>query len=228
MEKAADATARGVDSAYEAAEEPGVTDSELAAAIGYGLRANADSSAAMDVIISTGRRGGVPHSSFRDVPLADGTTFIEFAGTHHRYHAPVMLTVARRLDDVARRLERLSQTILEVLLREITPGRRASDVAGAVKAELRLDRRDIFHFNFGYAIGLAHPPGWLDGAPFSIVAENEATLEPGMAFHIPASMRSFARCGVGLSHAIVLDTTGPRVLTGGEQPKIRVIGTNEP
>jgi Xaa-Pro aminopeptidase len=95
-------------------------------------------------------------------------------------------------------------------------------VATAVRAKFRLEKGDIFHFNFGYAIGLAHPPGWLDGAPFSIVAENHEPLEEGMAFHIPGSLRSFARGGVGLSHTIVLERDGPRVLTGGERPAIRV------
>ena len=216
VERAARLTRRGAEAAVEAAGAPGVTDSTLAASIGEALRAGADSSAAMDVIVATGARGGVPHSTFIDLPLDNGTTFVEFAGTHQRYHAPLMVTVARQIDDEARRLERLSQTMLAAVLREVRPGRAASDVAAAVRHELVLDDRDIFHFNFGYAIGLAHPPGWLDGAPFSIVAENEAELLPGMAFHIPASFRSFARRGVGLSHTILLEGRGPRLLTGAE------------
>jgi len=222
MDLAAEATRRGVEAAYVASEREGVTDSQLAAEIGEALRGEADSSAAMDVIVATGPRGGVPHSSFRDIPLSSGPTFIEFAGTHHRYHAPVMVTVARRVDDLARRLEEISQTILATVLETAAPGKAACEVARAVEAKINLEDRDIFHFNFGYAIGLAHPPGWLDGAPFSMVVDNQAVLEEGMAFHIPASLRSFARCGVGLSHATVLEAAGARVLTGDPEPAIRV------
>ena len=224
MERAAEVTKRGVEAALDAARRSDATDSQLAAAIGSALRANADSSAAMDVIVATGARGGVPHSTFNDLPLAGGTTFIEFAGTDHRYHAPVMLTVAREVDSVARRLERTAQTMLAAVLREIQPGRVAGDVAREVRSELTFESRDIFHFNFGYSIGLAHPPGWFDGAPFSIVEENERPLESGMAFHVPGSLRSFGRCGVGLSHAILLEDDGARVVTGGSHPHIHVLG----
>ena len=225
MHKAAEVTAQGVAAAHDVAERQGLTDSSLAAEIGAALRREADSSAAMDVIVATGSRGGVPHSTFRNVPLSVGTTFVEFAGTYRRYHAPVMVTLAREVGPLERRLEDISQRILSAVLEEARPGRRASEVAHAVRAEFELEDRDIFHFNFGYAIGLAHPPGWLDGAPFSLVAENEARLEEGMAFHVPGSLRSFARSGVGLSHSIILRADGPRVLTGENEPSIHVVGS---
>lgn len=219
MERAAAITQRGVDAALDAFAD-GVTDSQLGARIGQALRAHADSSAAMDVIIATGPRGGVPHSSFQNLPLSNDLTFVEFAGTDRRYHAPVMMTLANRVDDEGRRLEALAQKMLSTLLQEVRPGRSAGEVAEAVTAELDLRERDIFHFNFGYAIGLAHPPSWLDGFPFSIVRGNSSPIEAGMAFHLPASFRSFARRGVGLSHALVVEADGPRVLTGAE-PRIR-------
>lgn len=222
MDRAAEATARGAAAAKEGFAEPGITDSRLAARIGEALRAEADSSAAMDVIVATGRRGGVPHSSFRDIPLSDGTTFVEFSGTHHRYHAPLMVTLARQIDERARRLETLAQMMLETVTSEARPGMRAADLARLVQARIELADEDIFHFNYGYAIGLAHPPGWLDGAPFSLIVENESILEAGMAFHLPGSFRSFGYGGVGLSHAIVLEPGGARVLTGAGQAAIHV------
>ena len=77
--------------------------------------------AAMDVIIATGS-SGVPHSTFRKLPLADSTTFVEFSGTHKRYHAPLMVTLAREVGETAKRLERLAQTTLETILAEVRPG----------------------------------------------------------------------------------------------------------
>jgi Xaa-Pro dipeptidase len=207
--------AAGVQAAVKA-YAPGATDSALAGAVERALCEHSESSAATRAIVATGRRGGITHSTFDQVALDGGTTFVEFAGTWQRYHTPVMITLAAgELDPTEARLERLAQTTLTAVLREARPGRTASDVAAVVTDELgELTDADIFHFNFGYAVGLAHPPGWMDGVPFSIVAENERPLEPGMAFHVPASFRCFGRAAVGLSHTIVLDDEGARPLTG--------------
>jgi Xaa-Pro dipeptidase len=216
MERAAEVTAAGVEAASRAVAVPGATDSAVAGAIEQALAERSESSAATRAIVATGRRGGITHSTYDDVALGGGTTFTEFAGTWQRYHAPIMATFAREeLTDTEARLERLAQATLAAVLREARPGRPASEVAVEVTRELdELTDADIFHFNFGYAMGLAHPPGWMDGAPFNIMAENHQLLEPGMAFHVPASFRCFGKAAVGLSHTIVIDDLRARPLTG--------------
>ncbi len=224
MERAAVVTEEGAAAAIMAAAEPDATDSSVAAAIAQALHRNADSSAAMDVIVATGRRAGVTHSSFSATPLARGATFTEFSGTHRRYHAPLMVTVSRGpLDKNELRLEGLARTMLAAVVSEARPGRSASEVADAVLMQLgELSPRDIFHFNCGYTIGLAHPPGWMDGAPFGIVRDNHEQLQTGMAFHVPASFRTFGLGGVGLSHTILLEDGGARILTGSD-PRVSVV-----
>jgi Xaa-Pro dipeptidase len=85
-----------------------------------------------------------------------------------------------------------------------------------------LEDEIIFHYNFGYPVGVAHPPTWMDGAPFYITTGNHSPLEEGMVFHVPASFRAFGTAGVGLSHTFVVEKDGTRVLTHGKAEVIDV------
>ncbi|MEN3284550.1 MAG: Xaa-Pro dipeptidase [Solirubrobacteraceae bacterium] len=224
MERAADTSERAVTAALAAAAENSATDSTVAAAIYAALAAHANSAAAMAPVVATGVRASVWHSSWANVPLAKETTLLEFAGTCDRYHAPVMVTVARRPpNELETRLEGHAQTVLTGILEEARPGRIAGDVADAVAARVGvLDPFDVFHWNFGYTTGLAHPPSWVDGADWSIVSANHEKLQAGMVFHVAASFRNVACAAVGLSHTIVLEGDGARVLTG-KNPRIVVL-----
>lgn len=216
LEQAAEITQRGLDAAVLAAGRVGATDSSVAAAIFAALVDGANSSSAVTPIVATGMRGGVWHSTWKNVPLGESVTLLEFAGTCDRYHAPVMATVATREPDaLERRLEGLAQAALAGMLAEVRPGRVAGEAAQAAAAHVgELEPDDMYHWNFGYTTGLGHPPTWADGADWSILAGNEEVLQAGMVFHSVASMRNFGRVAVGLSHTILLEEGGPRVLTG--------------
>ncbi|WP_245607036.1 M24 family metallopeptidase [Pseudonocardia spinosispora] len=216
VEKAATVTQLGVDAAVAAARDGG-TDAQIGAAITYALIAGANSKSAWGPVVATGERGGIAHSTWRNGPLLADVTFIEFAGTHYRYHAPVMRTLGHgELSPKARRLESLAQTALATVLENAAPGVTVSDVAEAAIREIGPLRDDeVFHHMFGYPIGLAHPPHWMDGAPFYISTSNHEPFETGMTFHMPGSMRSFGRRGVGLSQTFTLVEGGTRVLTHG-------------
>lgn len=218
VERAAATTQAGVAAAVAAARRPGVTDSAVAGAVADALFADADSPSAWGPVVATGDRGGIPHSSWVGRPLADGTTtFLEFAGAHRRYHAPVMRTLAlgepgpREL-----RLADLAATALAAVLGNARAGVPCSQVAERAAAALGpLPDDVVFHHLFGYPVGLAHKPHWMDGMPFHIAMGNDEPLRAGMVFHVPASFRSFGRCGVGLSQTFVVEETGTRVLTHG-------------
>lgn len=216
VEQAAVHTQWGVDAAIEAATVEGTTDSALAAAIAAALRREANSVSAWGPTVATGARAGVPHSTSAAVPLADAT-FIEFSGAHHRYHAPVMRTLCRGEPAVeVRKLGELAGAALDAVLAAARPGVPCADVARqALAAVGPLPEGVVFHELFGYPVGLAHPPHWMDGAPFSITVDNQEPLEAGMVFHMPGSFRSFGEAGVGLSQTFVVEQSGTRVLTHG-------------
>ena len=225
LEAAAEITHRG-DAAAVAALRSGVrTDSELATAIRTALTEGADSRAPFDVVVATGMWGGIPHSTWANRPIERGTsTFLEYSGASGRYCAPVMRTVT--VDEPpssVTELAELTQTALAAVLQAARPGTPASDVARHAEQALGiLPDSVIFHFNFGYPLGIAHPPTWMDGAPFYIVRTNDAPLETGMAFHAPMSFRYFGKAGVGLSQSFVVEDSGARVLTHGPAELTRV------
>ena len=225
MEEAADVTGRGVEAGVEAARTAGVTDSSVAAAIAAALYETADSPSAWGPVVVSGRRSGIPHSSWRGDPLTGGPTFMEFAGTRARYHAPVMRTVVREgpLSAEDRRLADLARTAVAAVLETAAEGVTAAHVAtSAEKALGRLPDDVMFHHLFGYPVGLAHKPHWMDGAPFYLTPDNHEPLVSGMAFHIPGSFRSFGHAGIGLSQTFVVEPHGTRVLTHGPADVIEI------
>lgn len=224
VEQAAVATQAGVEAAVAAAGRPGATDASVAAAIAAALFERADSASAWGPVVATGRRAGIPHSSWVDGPLSPGTTLLEFAGAHQRYHAPVMRTLSRgRLDPRDERLADLSGAALAAVLENARAGVPCAQVADrAAEAVSPLPDDVIFHQLFGYPVGLAHPPHWMDGAPFYITRDNHEPLQEGMVFHVPASFRSFGSSGVGLSQTFVVEPDGARVLTHGTAELIQL------
>jgi Xaa-Pro aminopeptidase len=217
VERAAAVTEAGVRAAVTEATRAEATDSSVAAAIASALISPADSASAWGPVVVTGDRAGIPHSSWLGHALATGPTFMEFSGTDHRYHAPVMRTVVRgRLDAEDRRLAGLARTAVASVLDNAKAGVPCSQVAlRASKALGRLPEDVVFHQLFGYPVGLAHKPHWMDGVPFHITVGNHEPLREGMVFHIPGSFRRFGRSGIGLSQTFVIEPDGARVLTHG-------------
>ncbi|KIH99533.1 hypothetical protein LP52_06495 [Streptomonospora alba] len=224
VERAALATRAGTGAAAAEARKPDATDSSVAAAIAAALFEHADSPSAWGPVVATGNRAGIPHSSWVHRSLGAGPTFLEFAGAHQRYHAPVMRTLALgRLSPEDRRLAELAQTALAAVLETARAGVPCSHVADhAARAVGRLPDDVVFHRLYGYPVGLAHKPHWMDGAPFYLTQDNHELLQSGMVFHVPASFRSFGRSGVGLSQTFLVEEHGTRVLTHGPAEPIEV------
>lgn len=218
VEHAAQTTGQGIAAVRPHLEAGLGTDSSLAAAIRGALTRDANSIAAFDVVVASGWKGGVAHSTFSQMPIqSPSVTFMEFAGAHHRYVAPVMRTVALGpVPTRARELEHHAQRALATVLETAKPGVECHDVArAAISAIGKLADDVVFHFNFGYPISVAHPPSWMDGAPFYLAERNPEPLREGMVFHVPMSFRIFGQMGVGLSQTFVVESTGARVLTPG-------------
>lgn len=224
VEQAAIGTQAGVDAAVAEAGKAGATDSSVAGAIAAALFERANSPSAWGPVVATGRRAGIAHSSWTNLELSPGPTFLEFAGAHHRYHAPVMRTLARgQLNARHRLLTELAQAALAAVLDTARAGVSCAQVANrAAEAVGSLPDDVVFSQLYGYPVGLAHKPHWMDGAPFYLTADNHEPLEAGMVFHVPACFRAFGEAGVGLSQTFVVEQDGARVVTHGAAELIEV------
>lgn len=72
---------------------------------------------------------------------------------------------------------------------------------------------NAFRKRIGYSMGVAFPPDWGEGAILSLFADVTRLLEPGMVFHLPATLRSYGIHTVGASETVIVTETGVEALS---------------
>jgi Xaa-Pro dipeptidase len=166
---------------------------------------------AMEPLVSSGPRSGLPHMTWRRRTLEPGdAVFLELAASHARYHAALMRTVwigappaeASRMMDCALRA-------LDAALGAIRPGvpcwlpheaaQKVIDAEGYTPA---------FRKRIGYSMGIAFAPDWGEGEILSLFTGVDRLIEPGMVFHLPATLRSYGAWTVGASETVIVTETG--------------------
>ncbi len=199
-----------------AACQAGATENEVTAAMmSAAIRAGSEAMA-MEPLVSSGPRSGVPHATWRRRVLRPGdAVFLELAGSHDRYHAALMRSVwigpplaeAQRMMDTA-------LTALDAALAAIRPGAPCSAPHQAAQAVIdAAGYTAAFRKRIGYSMGVAFAPDWGEGAILSLFTGVERPLEPGMVFHVPATLRSYGAYTVGASETVIVTDTGIEVLS---------------
>jgi Xaa-Pro dipeptidase len=193
------------------ASENDVTAAMMAAAITAGSEAMA-----MEPLVSSGPRSGVPHATWRRRRMQEGdAVFLELAASHDRYHAALMRSLwigeppaeARRMMDTALRA-------LDAALGVMRPGVPCALPHEAAQAVIDADRYTAaFRKRIGYSMGAAFAPDWGEGGILSLFSDMTRPLEPGMAFHLPATLRSYGSFTVGASETVIVTETGIEVLS---------------
>jgi Xaa-Pro dipeptidase len=201
----------GVQACRKDADENAVAAAMLAAAVAAGSEAMA-----MEPLVSSGPRSGLPHMTWRRRRLEPGdAVFLELAGSHARYHAALMRSVwigpppaeAQRMMDCALHA-------LEAALAAIRPGRVCAEPHEA--AERVIDAAgygDAFRKRIGYSMGVAFAPDWGEGGLLSLFSGVETILEPSMVFHLPATLRVFGVWTVGASETVIVTKDGAEPLS---------------
>jgi Xaa-Pro aminopeptidase len=208
-------TDAGVAAALAAYGE-GVSDNEVAAAALEAMVRAGSEPTVCDPYVCVGWRTGVPHSNRGGtVARAGDPVFVELGGTRARYTAPMMRCAV--LGEPNAEIRELAETSFKAhtaLLGVIRAGVKVSEVSavGYAAVEPLLDRI-VFHYSYGYAVGLSFPPTWADCPHFPIHAENTATLEAGMVFHVPVMLRFQGRYGVGCSETVIVTEDGVETLS---------------
>jgi Xaa-Pro dipeptidase len=141
----------------------GISENEIAAEMtAAALRAGSEAMA-MEPLVSSGPRSGIPHATWRRHVLQTGDpVFLELAASHDRYHAALMRSVwigpppseAMQMMDVALRA-------LDSALKAMQPGApcsRAHDAAQKVIDDA--GHGAAFRKRIGYSMGIACAPDW--------------------------------------------------------------------
>ncbi len=215
LRRAAQVSVTGVRAAMDKIGN-GVCDRDVCAAALSALYHNGSQFMAVGPFICGGWRGGAPHSTATGHILAEGdSVFVEIGANIERYTAPIMrtATVGEPSADV-RNLHAISNECLNALIGTIRPGLPASDVAAVGhRIVKRIPSDVIFHYTFGYPVGINFPPTWLEASNFLLLKDNHAPLQPGMVFHLPMSLRSYGRFGIGVSETVHVTEEGVETLT---------------
>lgn len=202
--------------AFRQSISAGRTEIEVAAQLEGAMRKAGSDYPAIPTELSSGSRTAGGHATPRTRVISDGDlVHAEFAGVAERYHAVAIQTVGcgscsfkeRELYDHARRS-------LDAGIAAAKPGVCVADVEEASLQPLKAaGLAEAAQMRFGYGIGAAYPPIWLEA--LQIARGFEDTLQPGMAFVLHSCLE-LPEEGLGVIQGgtYVLEDDGLRMLAG--------------
>jgi len=207
--RAAVFTGLGMRAAFAAAGA-GVTENQIAAAAFSAMAEAGSEWLTTSPIVTSGDRGGIPHTSYNSRPVAAGDAILlEFSGCHFRYNSPLMRTVV--VGEAPKRTAAMYRACLDALeaaMAAIRPGvtsgeahaacQRVIDDAGFTKE---------FRKRLGYACGIGFKT-WSEGSIFDLKAGDPRPIQAGMVIHMPPALRVIPEVGVGVSETILVTDSG--------------------
>lgn len=214
----------GLDAARRAAK-PGITEIALAAAVEGAMRHAGSDYWSIPTELASGPRTAGGHATARERVIEPGElVHLEFAGVHRRYHATALHTLAvgtpnRR----AREIYDLGRASLAAGIAAIRPGVPVGDVEEASLVPLRAAGMEgAALMRFGYGIGIAYPPIWLE--PLQISRGVDQRLEPGMVFVLHAYLQLLDEgLGVIQGGTYALTENGLEMLVGSGDVPLEVV-----
>jgi Xaa-Pro dipeptidase len=205
--------------------KPGITELMLAAAIEGAMRSAGSDYWSIPTELASGPRTAGGHATARDRVIQRGDlVHLEFAGVERRYHATAVHTLAVGTPDKrAREVYDLARASLAAGIAAIRPGIRVAEVEEASLEPLRgVGLEAAAMMRFGYGIGVAYPPIWLE--PLQISRGFSQVLEPGMVFVLHAYIQLLEeKLGVIQGGTYALTDSGLEMLVGGGDVELEVV-----
>jgi Xaa-Pro dipeptidase len=214
IERAAAYVDNGMRAGYRAISTGSSENDLVAAMVGEAIRSGSEY-LGMEPLVSTGRRTGIPHGTWRRRKIEPGDPiFLEMAACHDRYHAVLMRSAwMGPPPDHAKRMMDTCQKALVAALDKLRPGNFCEDVHNAAQAVIdRAGYTENYRKRTGYSIGISFAPDWGEWQVLSLFSGVRELLRPGMVFHIPPALRRYGEFTVGVSETAVVTEDGCRVL----------------
>lgn len=204
-------TATGLDAAEQAIRD-GATDNDVAAEGARAMLAAGSTFMSMQPIVTTGRRSSIIHANHNGSRIDAGDpVFMEFGASIARYTAPLMRTRVCG-GSASADMERIAdhcRAVYQALLEAMRPGTPFDTAARAAEAAMAPVADEAFFSGvFGYTVGAAFPPSWVEGTGF-IARGEELVFRENMVFHLPLCLRLPGRWGIGLSETVRITASGP-------------------
>jgi len=197
------------------ATRAGVSENDIAAAIMQAAISAGSEYVGMEPFVTSGPRSGLPHSTWRRRRVRSGDIVVlETSACHHRYHAAMFRTIAvGDAPQKARDWYLVCQEALNAAMEALKPGNLCSDPHEAAQAVIdRAGATEGFRKRTGYSIGISFAPDWGEGNIMHLNKGYDVELVPGMVFHVPITLRDYAKFTVAISETIAITQTGCRAL----------------
>ena len=194
----------------------GASENDAAAAILQASIAAGAEYVGMEPFVTSGWRSGIPHSTWRRRKFQDGDVVIlETAACYNRYHAALYRTVfIGQVPTEARKMYQVCEQALDAGLAKLKPGNSCADVHNAVQSVIdKAGYTAGFRKRSGYSIGISFAPDWGEGNILSLYQGVDVKLVPGMTFHVPITLRDYAKFTVAISDTYVVTESGNRALS---------------
>lgn len=207
--KAASVTAIGMQASVDAVRA-GASENDVAGAAAKAMLEAGSEWLAIDPIITSGPRSGIPHTTFARRKLERGDpVLIELGACYNRYFGPLMRScTAGPASPEVQRMHDACVEALEAALATIKPGVTSGEAHDACQRVIdRHGYTENFKKRLGYSVGIGFK-SWMEAHIFDLKAGDPRPIQAGMLFHMPPALREVPRYGVGLSETILVTETG--------------------
>jgi Xaa-Pro dipeptidase len=199
-----------------AAARAGASENDIASAVMAASIKAGGEYVGMEPFVTSGPRSGIPHTTWRRRRLQPGdVTILETAACYNRYHAALFRTVAvGEIPQLATDMYKVCAEALDVAIARLRPGNTCADVHDAVQAVI--DRHGYtagYRKRTGYSMGISFAPDWGEGNILSLFRGIDVPLEPGMAFHVPITLREYNKFTVAVSETVLVTAKQARTLS---------------
>jgi len=204
---------------------PGITEIALAAAVESAMRGAGSDYWSIPTELASGVRSVGGHAMPRNRVIESGDlVHVEFAGVERRYHATALQTFAAgEPHPRAREIYDLARLSLREGVKAVRPGVPVADIEEASLVPLRragLDGAALMRF--GYGIGIAYPPIWLE--PLQISRGSSQVMQVGMVFVLHSCLQLLEEgIGVILGGTYTLTERGVEMLVGAGDTALEVL-----
>ncbi len=211
--------------ASRAALRAGRTEIEVAADIEAAMRSAGSDYPAITTEFASGPRTPGGHGAARARVIEPGDlAHFEFAGVHNRYHTTAITTLA--VGDPgprAREIYDLNVASLQAGAAACKPGTPVAEIEERSLDPLRkLGLESYAMMRFGYGIGVAYPPIWLE--TLQIDRQSKQILEPGMVFVLHACIELVdEQLGAIQGGTYAMTDNGLEMLVGDGDAPLRVL-----
>ncbi|HTO82504.1 MAG TPA: Xaa-Pro peptidase family protein [Methylomirabilota bacterium] len=203
---------------------PGVSEIAFTAEIEAAMRRAGSDYWSIPIELASGPRTPGGHATPRERVMQPGDlVHMEFAGVSHRYHAAAIHTLA--LGEPSKRAREIYRLAVESLAAGIAATRIGAPVSAVEEASLEpLRKVGLEHaatMRFGYGIGIAYPPIWLE--TLQISRGFDRRLAANMVFVLHACLElPDEHIGVIQGGTYLLSETGLEMLVGAGAVELEV------